>query len=443
MLKNIIRSASAFACAFTAVSFLGSTANASTPFFAIDEFYSNSDGSVQFIMMNNVDSTSLAGQTLVATNGLATHTFVFPRDLPTGSINRTFLVATQGFADLNLVTPDFVVPNGFLFYPNGTVTIGNNDFPYSGLSTDGLHAFWGDPDLDRIDFGAAIAINLAGERYTFAATPQPNFSFGGLWWNSPAGSEPGWGIAVEHQDDVVFAAWATYDSDGSPVWFVIPRAVPHKLIWPLDYPGPNAYEGAMYRMTGPPFGTGPFDPSKVTATQVAVGAFDFDDTGDSLFMYGTNPYNGEDTRYKSITHQIFADPVPVCAEGSVPGATPNFQGMWWNAAESGWGLYIAHQGDIIFAVWFTYDEVGKATWFTVTASKTASNTYAGPIVRTTGPSYDAMAYDPLAVTQTQVGTANLTFLDRDNGTFLSIVNGVAQNKSITRQIFGYWPTVCN
>jgi hypothetical protein len=117
--------------------------------------------------------------------------------------------------------------------------------------------------------------------------------------------------------------------------------------------------------------------------------------------------------------------------------------MWWNPAEPGWGLYIAHQGDIIFVIWFTYDDVGKATWFTVSASKTAPNTYSGPIVRTTGPSFDTMAYDPFSVTETQVGTATLAFSDRDNGTFSSIVNGVTQNKSITRQVFADPPTVCN
>jgi hypothetical protein len=123
--------------------------------------------------------------------------------------------------------------------------------------------------------------------------------------------------------------------------------------------------------------------------------------------------------------------------------------MWWNPAEPGWGLYIAHQGDILFAVWFTYDEAGKATWFTVSANRITPNTYAGPIVRTTGPAFDAMAYDPLSVTETQVGTATLAFSDRDNGTFsLSVAlqrrrDGVAQVESITRQVFADPPTVCN
>ena len=33
----------------------------------------------------------------------------------------------------------------------------------------------------------------------------------------------------------------------------------------------------------------------------------------------------------------------------------NYTGHWYNAAESGWGLNIVHQGDVLFPTWFTYD----------------------------------------------------------------------------------------
>jgi hypothetical protein len=41
-------------------------------------------------------------------------------------------------------------------------------------------------------------------------------------------------------------------------------------------------------------------------------------------------------------------------------APANYQGIWWNASESGWGINLAHQGDTVFASWFTYDTAGKA-----------------------------------------------------------------------------------
>ena len=57
MLKHIVRSASAFISAFVLASGPSGGANARPPFFAIGEIYSNADGSVQFVKMNNVDST--------------------------------------------------------------------------------------------------------------------------------------------------------------------------------------------------------------------------------------------------------------------------------------------------------------------------------------------------------------------------------------------------
>ena len=50
-------------------------------------------------------------------------------------------------------------------------------------------------------------------------------------------------------------------------------------------------------------------------------------------------------------------PEPTCAWGrslNLARAT-NYQDLWWNPAESGWGVNFTHQGDIIFATWFTYD----------------------------------------------------------------------------------------
>ena len=72
--------------------------------------------------------------------------------------------------------------------------------------------------------------------------------------------------------------------------------------------------------------------------------------------------------------------------------TPNYQGLWWAAAagsESGWGINFAHQGDVIFATWFTYDTTGKAWWLGMQANRTATAVYAGTIFTTHGPAFNA------------------------------------------------------
>lgn len=130
---------------------------------------------------------------------------------------------------------------------------------------------------------------------------------------------------------------------------------------------------------------------------------------------------------------------------SVPNPTPslNYQGLWWAApanSESGWGINFTHQGDTIFATWFTYDAAGNGTWLVMTAPKTGDATYAGTLYSTTGPAFSAVPFDPRQVTATAAGSATLHFTDANSGTFSYTVGSVSQTKAITRQIFGTLPT---
>jgi len=141
----------------------------------------------------------------------------------------------------------------------------------------------------------------------------------------------------------------------------------------------------------------------------------------------------------------------VCVSGLLAGApvaiaqtqaAPNYQGLWWAApagSESGWGINFAHQGDIIFASWFTYDVAGKGMWLVMTAPQSAPNTYAGTLYSTTGPAFNAVPFVPAQVVATAVGTGTLTFTDTNDGSFAYTVNGTSQLKSITREVFGTLP----
>ena len=120
----------------------------------------------------------------------------------------------------------------------------------------------------------------------------------------------------------------------------------------------------------------------------------------------------------------------------------NYEGLWWasGGAEAGWGINFAHQGDVIFATWFTYDINGKAWWLTMTADKTANGVYSGQLIRTTGAPFSA--YVPPA-TPTVVGAGTLTFTTATTGTFAYTVNDGAnvatQTKAIEIQTFGPVP----
>lgn len=137
--------------------------------------------------------------------------------------------------------------------------------------------------------------------------------------------------------------------------------------------------------------------------------------------------------------------VRAAAGASPPPAAVNYQGLWWATppgSESGWGINFAHQGDVIFATWFTYDATGKAWWLSMTASRSGQNVYSGDLLQTHGPAFSATPFDPNAVTHSTVGHATLTFTDANTAQFAYTVNGIAQTKTLTRERFGTAPA-CN
>ena len=257
----------------------------------------------------------------------------------------------------------------------------------------------------------------------------PNYQ--GLWWNAPAGSESGWGINFAHQGSVIFATWFTYDTNGRPLW----------LSMTTNKIGTD-YIGTLYQTRGPPFRAIPFDPAGVTRTAVGSGTLTFSDADAGSFAY---IFNGT-TQSKSITRQVFG-PLPTCTSGAQENLAlaTNYQDIWWAAPggiESGWGVNFTHQGDTIFATWFTYDGDGTPLWLSATASKSGVGAYTGMLFRTTGPAFNAVPFLSANVGRTAVGTLTLTFANGNSGTFAYTVNGVTQSKSITRQVFGAPGTVC-
>lgn len=108
--------------------------------FNINEVYSNADGTVQFIefVSNDNFQDRWGGHSIISTNGASTNTFNVPTDLPSSATaGKSVLVATQGFANLGITVPDFIIPSGFLFINSGTVNFpGMDSFSYSVLPTD-------------------------------------------------------------------------------------------------------------------------------------------------------------------------------------------------------------------------------------------------------------------------------------------------------------------
>ena len=140
-----------------------------------------------------------------------------------------------------------------------------------------------------------------------------------------------------------------------------------------------------------------------------------------------------------LTNANLADIAAWIASLTAPLVPPvpdrDYTDLWWGGdAESGWGLnVIQHPSNQIFAVMYTYDANGRATWFVLPGGAwTASNTFSGAWYRVTGKPY-SQAWAPSDVRQ--VGIATLTFAGPSSGTLGFVVNGVVVNKPIMRQPF--------
>ena len=110
----------------------------------IDEIYSNADGTVQFIEFSNASNGEqfVDGVSITDTANGVTHTFTVQGNLPgAATANTHFLIATQGFANLGIVTPDYIIPDGFVFTGGGTIDYAGYDTVlYGALPADATHS---------------------------------------------------------------------------------------------------------------------------------------------------------------------------------------------------------------------------------------------------------------------------------------------------------------
>ena len=277
-----------------------------------------------------------------------------------------------------------------------------------------------------LDAGAAVLAAKAGAPANYT----------GLFWNAPAGSESGWGINIEHQGDVMFATWFTYDLTGKAWWLAMTAN---------RTPG-GTYAGTLYQTTGPPFNMQPFFPSAVHATAVGSATLTFSDANNGTFAYAVDGIS----QTKSITREVFG-PVPACAWNALPAlaTASNFQDLWWAApagVEAGWGINLTHEGTTIFATWFTYDADGTPLWLSVTAQDSGLDAFSGTLYRTAGPPFNAVPFRPADVVATPVGSATFRFTDGDSGVFSYSVSmpgaSGSQSKAITREILRAPGTAC-
>ena len=245
----------------------------------------------------------------------------------------------------------------------------------------------------------------------------------GLWWNP---DESGWGIHLTQRDNTVFAAWFTYDPVGAPRWYVASNCViPQELPCPTCVANTSC-SGDLYEANGPTFFRQPFNTTAVQISKVGSLQLQFGSANNASMSYVV----GDRSRTVPIQRQVFR---------IGPAPQVDYTDLWWKPNESGWGLGITHQQDIMFLAWFVYEDTGRPIWYVASACavKAGSEGCRGTLYRTSGPPgpFASTTFDPSQVQVNEVGTIDVSFTDPNNGFISYTVEGVFGSKTITRQLF--------
>lgn len=130
----------------------------------------------------------------------------------------------------------------------------------------------------------------------------------------------------------------------------------------------------------------------------------------------------------------------LCARAATPFSV-DASDLWYNPAESGWGVNIAQQGDTAFLTLYVYGADNKPTWYVasgLTGVKTGGPgdvRFTGDLFASTGPAFNAGTFDPNAVVRTRVGSVTLDIAGGTQGTLSYNVNGMGVVKKIVRQVW--------
>jgi hypothetical protein len=292
-----------------------------------------------------------------------------------------------------------------------------NNVPTSNVSGAAFFVGYGTTAADMLGGGVyQSAITIPGQTQctasiaTVPAAASPG-SLTGLFWNA---AESGWGIHFTQRGANIFAAWYTYDAAGKPKWYVAPNCV--------GFTGTSGTcNSALYEVTASAFLGTAFDPARVAAVPVGNVQVRFTDAANASFTYTAS----------GITRTV-----PVVRQPLATGTTPpavDYTDLWYNPAESGWGMAIAQQFGIAFLAWYVYDSAGKPSWLVATCPMSGSSC-SGALYRTTGPGFGP-TFDASRVVATAAGTIAVNFTDANNAVLSYTVDGVTATKTITRQIF--------
>ena len=366
------------------------TASALPGTFSIQQIYSNADGTVQFVVIfdrgqNDCDSGEAlwAGQTLVSMGPGPQKSFVFPTDLPTCETSgRHILIATEGFAALGLVSPDYVIPNGFLQKPDGTVFFANvSQVTYTALPNDGAKSIRADGTPIQ-----NLATNFAGQSasVTAAAAPAAITPVAGVWWDP---NQSGSGYGLDYQNGVLIVQVYSYLAGGAAQWYLGAGNVTN-----------NVFTATLDKYTGGQCVSCAYKAPALAGNDGTIAiTFTSPTTADVALPGGGTAH----------VQRYFL------SGGAQPVSAP-VAGVWWDPNQSGSGYGLDYQNGVLIVQVYSYLAGGAAQWY-LGAGNVTNNVFTATLDKYTGGQCVSCAYKAPALAGND-GTIAITFTSATTAT---------------------------
>jgi hypothetical protein len=172
----------AWATVLMAAMAFASPARAAFHLWSIQEIYSNSSGSLQFIELTDAPPFDTSGgfqnfvngMTISVSNpgGTLTNSFTIPGNpLPGNTLDHTLLFGTSGVQAAGGPAPDYIIPDNFLFTGGGSIGFfGANSGPYGPMPTDGLLSL----NFTNGTTSLNTPMNFSGQTGTVIGVPEPS-----------------------------------------------------------------------------------------------------------------------------------------------------------------------------------------------------------------------------------------------------------------------------
>jgi hypothetical protein len=221
-----------------------------------------------------------------------------------------------------------------------------------------------------------------------------------MWWAGER--ESGWAISVAQDGRILFPLVYAYDAAGEPTWYVGLNDFQSSPFFSTAY---YRYHFDAYSPRSAPYYA--YDARRFQLGRPVMGLHLSFESPSNLQLTVQEP--GRDNLVKQLVRMDFTTPVPAPLTG--------LGGMWWGGPDqNGWGISVMEQAGGFFAVWATYGDDGRPTWFVMdVGSWTSDRTWEGRMVRASGPRWPD--FDTSRLRLEDVGTFRFDFHDRMRATF--------------------------